>query len=96
MIDAVQDPDTELITDSKTDSKRNLKKSAADIIDLDAIKNIKRRAIMELIMLSGMSRKEIATETNLSDAGVHWHLTAIYKEFGVQDRMQLLAKYEVK
>ncbi len=52
----------------------------------------KRQQIYGLL-LTGISRKEIAAQLEMSESSVKYHEMRIYHEFGVQTRLQLLAKH---
>lgn len=40
---------------------------------------------------AGLSNKEIAIKLNVTEKGVKWHCTNIFKAFNVKSRMQLVA-----
>ena len=52
----------------------------------------KRKQVYELL-LSGLSRKEIAAKLFMSESSVKHHEMLIFHEFGVHSRLELLAKH---
>lgn len=66
------------------------------VIVLDTVRQTQRRKVLELLMLSGMNQKEIAEELSMSQVSVKKHSKKLYETFGVNDRIQLLARYDLK
>ena len=52
----------------------------------------KRQQIYELL-LTALSRKEIAYKLGMSESSVKYHEMRIFHQFGVSTRLQLLAKH---
>lgn len=70
--------------------------SKIKVIVLDTVRQTQRRKVLELLMLSGMNQKEIAEELSMSQFSVKKHSKKLYETFGVNDRIQLLARYDLK
>lgn len=70
--------------------------SKIKVIVLDTVRQTQRRKVLELLMLSGMNQKEIAEELSMSQVSVKKHSKKLYETFGVNDRIQLLARYDLK
>lgn len=53
---------------------------------------VKHNAVFELL-LTGKCFKEIANEVGISTRQAKWHASNVYAKQGVQDRIQLMAKF---
>lgn len=45
------------------------------------------------LLLTGLCIKEIAAKLNISFYTARWHASNVYREHGVQDRKELMAKF---
>ncbi len=52
----------------------------------------KRAAVLDAL-LNGLSVKEIGGKMNLSDCGVKYHVSRIFRQYGVTSRKALIAKF---
>lgn len=43
-------------------------------------------------LIQGHTNKEIGKFMNISDKGVKYHLTGVFKQYGVKNRLELLRK----
>jgi len=65
-------------------------------IDLESFNLTPKEKEIFVLLLTDLTIKQIAHERKLSISGVNFHITNIYRKFGIQSRTELLVKFGKK